>query len=50
MEVRREVWEGVDSPSTEFTQESKGSIASAESQPYLTAKLLAPLKELVSNR
>ena len=50
MEMRREVWEGVDSPSTEFIQEPEDGATSAKSSPYLTAKLLAPLKELVSNR
>ena len=49
MEIRREVWEGTDAPSTGFIQEHEDSAASAESSPYLTAKLLAPLKELVSN-
>ena len=57
MEIRREVWEGV--RSAESIQEHDDREAPAArnpdtieetSSPYLTAKLLAPLKELVSNR
>ena len=66
MEMHREVWEGVRSaesipdhddreasvaPDETSGPSSRNPDAIAEdSSPYLTAKLLAPLKELVSNR
>ena len=57
MEMRREVWEGI--RSAELMREHDDHETSVawnpdtieeESSSYLTAKLLAPLKELVSNR
>ena len=66
MEVGREVWEGVrstesipehDEHETPVAPDEASGLRSwtpdtigEESSPYLTAKLLAPLKELVSNR
>ena len=66
MEMRREVWEGVGSadsmpdhnaPETEVAPDEISGLTSLNpdaigegSSSYLTAKLLAPLKELVSNR
>ena len=66
MEMRREVWEGVrsaglmqerdDRETPVASDEASGlrgwnpDAVGEESSPYLTAKLLAPLKELVSNR
>ena len=66
METRREVWEGVgsaesiperDDPETQVAPDDISGLTSLNpdaieegSSSYLTAKLLAPLKELVSNR
>ena len=57
MEIRREVWEGIRStePIPEHGDHEILGIRNPDvigegSKPYLTAKLLAPLKELVSNR
>ena len=57
MEMRREVWEGVRSAESlperdehETSPVPNPDAIGEESSPYLTAKLLAPLKELVSNR
>ena len=52
METHREVWEGVGSPEhgdRETPTAWEPDTVGEESSPYLTAKLLAPLKELVSN-
>ena len=57
MEMHREVWEGVRSPDSvlEYDDHETSPVPNPDaigkgSSPYLTAKLLAPLKELVSNR
>ena len=57
MEMRREVWEGVRSAESlperddhETSLVPHPDAIGEEPSPYLTAKLLAPLKELVSNR
>ena len=57
MEMRREGWEGVRSAESlperddhETSLVPNPDAIGEESSPYLTAKLLAPLKELVSNR
>ena len=57
MEMRREVWEGVRSTESipepddrETSPVRNPDVIGEGSSPYLTAKLLAPLKELVSNR
>ena len=57
MEMRREVWEGVRSAESIPEQDDRETspvrnpdVIGEGSSPYLTAKLLAPLKELVSNR
>ena len=57
MEMRREVWEGIRSAESipEHDDRETSPVPTPDaigegSSPYLTAKLLAPLKELVSNR
>ena len=57
MEMRRDVWEGgrfTESPPEHGDREAltdwNTDTVGEEASPYLTAKLLAPLKELVSNR
>ena len=57
MEMRREVWEGVRSAEPILERDDRETppvqnpdVIGAGSNSYLTAKLLAPLKELVSNR
>ena len=57
MEMQREVWEGVKSAESilenddhETPEAWDPDAIGDESNPYLTAKLLAPLKELVPNR
>ena len=57
MEVCREVWEGIRSADSapEYDDHETSPVPNPdaigeESSPYLTAKLLAPLKALVSNR
>ena len=57
MEMRREVWEGVRSAESIPEHDDREAPAARNpdtieetASPYLTAKLLAPLKELVSNR
>ncbi|MCZ6677734.1 MAG: GNAT family N-acetyltransferase [Candidatus Poribacteria bacterium] len=50
MEMGREVWEGATAPPAEFTsRQPEHGVSTEASNPYLTAKLLAPLKELVSD-
>lgn len=57
MEMRRGAWEGVRSAESIPEQDGRETLPARNpdtigegSRPYLTAKLLAPLKELVSNR
>lgn len=56
MEIRREVWEGVRSAESISEHGDREALSvrtdaiGEGASPYLTAKLLAPLKELVSNR
>ena len=57
MEMQREVWEGVKSAESILANDDSETpeawdpdAIGDESNPYLTAKLLAPLKELVPNR
>ena len=57
MEIRREVWEGVRSDESIIERDDRETpeawdpdAIGGESGPHLTAKLLAPLKELVSDR
>ena len=57
MEMRREVWEGIKSDESIIERDDRETpeawdpdVIGEESSPYLTAKLLAPLKELVSER
>ena len=57
MEMRREVWEGIKSDESIIEGDDRETpeawdpdVIGEESSPYLTAKLLAPLKELVSER
>ena len=57
MEIQREVWEGVRAAESISEHDDRETspvrdpdAIGERSDPYLTAKLLAPLKELVSNR
>ena len=57
MEIRRDVWEGIRAAEliSDYDDHETSPVPNSDaigegSSPYLTAKLLAPLKELVSNR
>ena len=55
MEMRRDVWESIRSVELISEYDETSPVPNPDtvgegSSPYLTAKLLAPLKELVSNR
>ena len=48
MHIRREDWERTNSPPEEFAQEDDSSVRSTGSKTHLSAKLLAPLKDMIT--